>query len=267
MRIRTTWKLVTRVPAQSQSERQSCVFSQFHRNLSDFTMAKLSKNINEIKSGVVAIGFTPSPAQVTIVGSGFCVSGDGKILTAAHIWNQVPNDQRPNMKAFVMVEEAMDYLDRYKWIPVELVKKDDQSDIALLRLTEYEGTLLKPLKIGDSDSVEVGQEVYFIGFPYAAQLMNDGFGVTLVVNKSIVSTLKREGNTAEHKRSWIFVDTISNPGNSGCPLIDVETNRVIGLNTISFRMKSKVTPNLDIREPMHIAGAKPINLAKELLDG
>ena len=120
--------------------------------------------------------------------------------------------------------------------------------------------------MGDSDKVELGQDVYFIGFPYAAQLINDGFGITLVVNRGIISNIKRDGVDLEHKRNWLIIDAISNPGNSGCPVINSETNEVIGVMSISFRTPSKVQPNLDIREPMHIAGAKPINLVKKLLN-
>ena len=80
-----------------------------------------------------------------------------------------------------------------------------------------------------------------------------------------MSNIKRDGVNPEHKRNWFIVDAISNPGNSGCPLIDLETNKVIGVMTIAFSTKSRIQPDLDIREPMHIAGAKPINLAKALL--
>ena len=132
-------------------------------------------------------------------------------------------------------------------------------------MEEYQNTLLKKVELGDSEKVEIGQEVYFIGFPYAAQLINEGFGITLVVNKGIISNIKRDGIDPDHPRNWLIVDAISNPGNSGCPLIDIESNKVIGVMTIAFRTKSQTQPNLDIRESMHIAGARPINLAKNLL--
>ena len=74
-----------------------------------------------------------------------------------------------------------------------------------------------------------------------------------------------QGIDPEHPKNWFIIDAISNPGNSGCPLIDIETNKVIGVMTIAFRTQSKVMRELDIREPMHIAGARPINLAKSLL--
>ena len=226
---------------------------------------KFSKKIKEVKTSIVAIGFNPNPQQITIIGSGFCISGDGKILAAAHLYNQLNEGQRKNLKAFTMIEQKQNNLERYQWKSISLINKVDSDDIALFQLDAYENTLLKNLKLGDSEQVNVGQNAYFIGFPYAAQLINDGFGVTLIVNKTIVSNIKRDGVNPEHKRNWFIVDAISNPGNSGCPLIDLETNKVIGVMTIAFSTKSRIQPDLDIREPMHIAGAKPINLAKALL--
>jgi len=225
----------------------------------------LVDKIKKIKNSIVAIGFHPNPQQITIVGSGFCVSDDGKILTAAHLYNTLDKSQRNNLKANVMVEQLDQDLERYKWISINLVAKDDKNDVAIFQLEEYQNTLLKKVELGDSEKAEIGQEVYFIGFPYAAQLINEGFGITLVVNKGIISNIKRDGVDPNHPRNWLIVDAISNPGNSGCPLIDIESNKVIGVMTIAFRIKSQTQPNLDIREPMHIAGARPINLAKNLL--
>jgi S1-C subfamily serine protease len=229
----------------------------------------LQEKIKEVKKSIVAIGFNPNPQQITIIGSGFAVSNDGKILSAAHLYNQLDSEQIKSLKANVMIEQVGDNLERYEWMPIELSRegKDDESDVAIFKLKEYKNNpLLRKLDLGDSDKVELGQEVYFIGFPYAAQLMNDGFGVTLVINKGIISNIKRNGVDPDHKRNWLIIDAISNLGNSGCPLIDIETNKVIGVMTIAFRTKSQTVQSLDIREPMHIAGARPINFAKDLLN-
>jgi len=227
----------------------------------------LTQKIKKVKNSIVAIGFNPNPQQITIIGSGFAVSDDGRILTAAHLFNQITPEQQKNLKAFAVVEEddKMDFA-RYQWKPISLINKDDQSDLALFQLDDYKNSKIKKLDLGDSDTLEIGQDIYFIGYPYAAQLMNDGFGVTLIVNKAIVSNIKRDGRDERHRRSWLILDAISNPGNSGCPLIDMDSNKVIGVMTISFRTQSRVQPNLDIREPMHICAAKPINLAKNLLN-
>lgn len=223
------------------------------------------EKVKKVKKSIVAIGFNPNEAQITIIGSGFPISDDGKILTCAHVYNSVPKELVSNLKALVMVSEEMDNLEKYSWIPVTLILKNDQTDVAILQIENYKNTLIFPLELGNSDEVEVGQEVYFISFPYAAQLMNEGFGITVNLSKTIISNIKRDGVDPKHFRNWFLVDTINNPGNSGAPLIDLETHKVIGFMSIAFRIQSQVMKNLDIREPMHIGGAKPINLVKELI--
>ena len=230
-------------------------------------MNNIKDKIKKVKNSIIAIGFKPNPQQITIVGSGFAISDDGKILSSAHLYNQLKPENIPNLMGMVTEKEEKDGLTHYKWLPLKLIegKKNDKDDVALFQLEGYESTLLNKINLGDSENVEVGDEVYFIGFPYAAQLINDRFGVTLIVNKGIISNIKRDGIDPSHKKNWFIVDAISNPGNSGCPLIKLDTNEVIGIMAISFRTKSRTVDNLDIREPMHIAGAKPINLAKDLL--
>ena len=226
----------------------------------------LNKKIKQVKNSIIAIGFKPSPDKVTIIGSGFAVSDSGKILSAAHLYKNLKPEYIPNLMGLVMEREEKEGLIHYKWLPLKLIKKEDKDDVALFQIEEYENTLLRKLELGDSEKIEVGEDVYFVGFPYAAQLINDRFGVTLIVNKGIISNIKRDGTDTNYKKNWFIIDAISNPGNSGCPLIDVKTNKVIGVMTIAFRTQSKVMKELDIREPMHIAGARPINLAKNLLD-
>lgn len=225
----------------------------------------LSEKIREVEQSIVAIGFNPDPQRITIIGSGFSVSEDGKILTVAHVYNQTPEEQRNELKANVMIEKLSSGLKKYKWIPIKLIEKNDKNDIAIFQLESYEGTLAKKLKLGDSDKVQVGDEAYFIGFPYAAPLINEGFGITLIANKGIISNIKQDGVAEGNPRNLIMVDAISNPGNSGSPLMDVTSGKVIGMMSIVFGTKSQTHKDLDIREPMHIAGARPINLAKELL--
>ncbi|MBX4201241.1 serine protease [Candidatus Parcubacteria bacterium] len=227
----------------------------------------LQEKIKEVRRSIVAIGFEPAPNQITILGSGF-ISHD-KIITCAHLLNNLSEEQIKNLKANVLTEEMGKDLDRYTWMPIGLLpdKRDIKNDLAVFEFKDQKPGSLGDLNLAlsDSEQVEVGQGVYFIGFPYAAQLINDGFGITLVANKGMVSNIKRDGSDLERKRNWFIIDAISNPGNSGCPVIDMETNEVIGVMSISFRTPSQVVKELDIREPMHIAGAKPINLVKGLL--
>lgn len=225
----------------------------------------LKEKIKKTRNSIIAIGFKPNANQITIIGSGFCVGQSGEILSAAHLSAKLSDDQKKGLFGMAMVKQEKDSLEAYNWFPLEITKVDEKNDLAVFRIKDFEKTLLKPLELDNSENVEIGDEAYFVGFPYAAQLINDGFGITLIVNKTIVSNIKRDGIDPNHPKNWFIVDAISNPGNSGCPIISADTNKVIGVMTISFRTKSQIQANLDIREPMHIAGAKPINLAKPLL--
>lgn len=229
-------------------------------------MAGITDGIRKISNGIVAIGFRPGQDKAAIAGTGFCVDVKrGLFLSAAHLYLQIPEQYRGVLHAFVMQKKEND-LENYEWMPIKKVEIDAKNDIALFQLVDEKRGVLRELEMGDSDKVEIGQSTYFIGFPYAANLINEGFGVTMISNRSMVSTIKRDGINPAHPRNFIVVDAISNPGNSGGPLIDEETNKVLGIMTISFRQQSRTHKDLDIREPMHIAAAKPINLAKNLID-
>lgn len=224
----------------------------------------LKQKIKDIKNSVVAIG-TLTGDQLNILGSGFCVQDDKHIMTAAHLIQNFSPEQLNNLGCMAVSADSEDLILKYTWFSVEVVSKSPENDMAILKLkTNAQKNLLKPLETSFSESIAEGQDVYFIGFPYAANLIKDGFGVSLIVNKAIISSVKRKGQKP-NPLDWFIVDAISNPGNSGCPLIDLESNKVIGIMSISFRIPSQVNPALDIREPMHIAGAKPIFLGQEML--
>jgi S1-C subfamily serine protease len=225
----------------------------------------LRNKIKQIRSSIIAIGFSLAPNQVTIVGSGFAASDDGKILSAAHIYNQLKPEQTEKLMGMAMVKQEANGMETYKWLPLTLLKKEDKDDAALFQIENHNETLLKPLELGNSDEVEAGDDAYFIGFPYAAQLINDGFGITLIANRTIISNVKCDGMDPNHPRNWFIIDAISNPGNSGCPLLGLEDNKVIGIMAISFGIKKNAVGNPDIRDATHIAGARPINLAKDLV--
>ncbi len=228
-------------------------------------MNDIRSKIKEVRRSVVGIAYRPSPEQVVILGSGFSVSADGGIITAAHIYNQIPKEHAPNLVAMTMSKEDIRGGEEYVWLPIKLVAKDDGNDIALFKVEGYQDTLLKPLAMGDSDQVEVGDDIYFIGFPYAGNLMNEGWGITLIANRGMISNIKLSGADPSHPRNFFIIDAVATAGNSGSPLIEQATNKVVGVVSVAFRIQSQVNKGLDIREPMHISGARPINLAKRVI--
>ena len=140
------------------------------------------------------------------LGSGVLISSDGKVLTAAHLVQT----------ADAVVVEFSDG----ELIPARVAGSAVYADVALLQLER------KPLKmlaatLGDSDSKEVGDEVFVVGAPY-------GLSHTLTAGHiSGRHTLnKRTDNTAAVE--FFQTDAAINRGNSGSPLFSLD-GKVIGI--------------------------------------
>ena len=135
------------------------------------------------------------------VGSGFIISGDGYVLTNAHV-----------------VDGADDVLvtltDRREF-KAKVLGADARSDVALLKI---DGAKLPSLPMGDSGKIRVGEWVIAIGSP---------FNLENTVTAGIISAKSRD--TGEYL-PFIQSDVAVNPGNSGGPLINMR-GEVIGINS------------------------------------
>ncbi|HEX3314987.1 MAG TPA: trypsin-like peptidase domain-containing protein [Gemmataceae bacterium] len=102
------------------------------------------------------------------------------------------------------------------------VKYDELNDLAVLWTNAPAGRL-KPLPIGESSKLKVGQKTFAIGNP---------FGLDQTLTTGIVSALDREieGDGGRTVKGMIQTDAAINPGNSGGPLLD-SSGRLIGVNT------------------------------------
>ena len=168
-------------------------------------------------------------------GSGFVIDEDGHILTNAHVVNAA-------------TQVRVTFSDKTTR-EAKVVGKDDSTDLALLRV-EPDDLDLKPLALGDSDDVQVGDPTVAIGNPF-------GFDRTLTTG--VVSALQRritapDGYTIENV---IQTDAAINPGNSGGPLIDA-AGRVIGIN-------SQIATGGGSNGSVGIGFAVPINTAKRII--
>jgi putative serine protease PepD len=142
----------------------------------------------------------------TALGSGFVLSTDGEIVTAAH----VVADATAIRAAFASGERRT----------ATLVGRDDAADVAVIR-AKVTGLTLKPLTLGSSKSLAVGDALAIIGDPL-------GFHRSL--STGVVSGLDRtiEAPNGFEIAHAIQTDAAMNPGNSGGPLLD-STGSVIGI--------------------------------------
>jgi S1-C subfamily serine protease len=149
------------------------------------------------------------------VGSGFVLNGEGEIATNAHVVTSGQGDAMRRAR-----EVYVEFADG-NTVEAEVVGADPNADIALLRI-DPEGLSLRPLPLGESTGVEVGEPVAAIGSPFGEQ-QSLSIGVVSAIDRSIQSLTNFSISGA------IQTDAAINPGNSGGPLVDGE-GRVIGVN-------------------------------------
>jgi S1-C subfamily serine protease len=150
----------------------------------------------------------PEQQRGEATGSGFVIDQDGDILTNAHV---VQGASKITVG-----------FDNNKTVGAKVVGKDPSNDVALLKVKVGKDGL-KPLTLGDSSKVHVGDPVVAIGNP---------FGLDRTVTSGIVSALQRQLKAPNDFtiNNVIQTDAAINPGNSGGPLIDARGG-VIGINS------------------------------------
>lgn len=141
-------------------------------------------------------------------GSGFVWDDKGRIITNYHV-----------IKGANAIHVTL--ADHSTW-KVYQAKYDADKDLAVL-WTDAPKERLRPLPLGDSATLQVGQKAFAIGNP---------FGLDQTLTTGIISALNREieGDTGQNIKGMIQTDAAINPGNSGGPLLD-SAGRVIGVNT------------------------------------
>ncbi|MFE6042406.1 trypsin-like peptidase domain-containing protein [Streptomyces sp. NPDC056452] len=174
---------------------------------------------------VAGIASSALPSVVTLhvsgsaesgTGTGFVLDNKGHILTNNHV--VAPAGSNGDITVTFSGGETA---------PAEIVGKDSGYDLAVVKVTGVSG--LKPLPLGNSDNVQVGDPVVAIGAP---------FDLSNTVTSGIISAKQRPITAGGEKGDGSdvsYVDALQtdapiNPGNSGGPLVDSQAH-VIGINS------------------------------------
>ena len=187
-------------------------------------------------SEVSPIPGLPAPeGEGRSTGSGFALDDQGYILTNAHV-----------------VEGAEQVKVRFgdgDLVKVKVRGTDPSTDLAVLKVDPGK-VKLKPIPLGDSGRVKVGDQAIAIGNP---------FGLEHTVTTGIVSAVQRsiEAPNGFSIENAIQTDASINPGNSGGPLLD-GSGRVIGIN-------AQIETGGGGRGSVGIGFAIPINTAKRVV--
>ncbi|MDZ7315144.1 MAG: DegQ family serine endoprotease [candidate division KSB1 bacterium] len=166
------------------------------------------------------------------LGSGVIVDENGYILTNNHV---VENADELQVTIGTSAYDA------------KIIGRDPQSDLAVIKI---DAKNLTPIKMGDSDELEVGEWVLAIGNPFS-ELLDQ------TVTAGIVSAKGRSGLTRGEIsfEDFIQTDAAINPGNSGGALVNLK-GELVGINTMIFSTSGG---------NVGIGFAIPINLAKNVM--
>ncbi len=178
--------------------------------------------------------FTAKPIDVTPKGdgddkgqgTGFVINPDGYLLTCHHV-------VADTTKIEVTLGD--------KKYPARVVYSNRSADMAILHIDAHD---LPTLSLADSDKVELGQDVWALGFPLSFVL-----GQSIKVTRGTLS-----GVTTKAGRKQFQIDAAVNFGNSGGPLVS-ETGLVLGI--VSSKLASGLVSN--------VAWARAINDARQIL--
>ena len=163
------------------------------------------KIFNNTKDAVVKINTT------TGVGSGFIITQNGLIVTNAHVVKN--EEQQIADRVKVTLADGTE-------LEANVLGTSRDRDLALIHLPNQ--SKLNALKLADSGSMKVGQNVYAIGAP---------FGIENMFTAGIL-------NKFDKTSSALFHDARINSGNSGGPLLNSQ-GEVIGINTAIYAKGSK----------------------------
>ncbi|MEO8204901.1 MAG: trypsin-like peptidase domain-containing protein [Chthoniobacterales bacterium] len=141
------------------------------------------------------------------IGSGVIVSKDGYIVTNMHVVQRGESID-------VILHDGRRY-------PATLAGSYAPADLAILKI---DADNLQPLRIGNSDDVQVGQMVFAVGNPY---------GLQESVSQGIISAKGRRSPNESSMNEFFQTNATLNPGNSGGPLVDIR-GELIGINNFIF---------------------------------
>jgi S1-C subfamily serine protease len=167
-------------------------------------------------------------------GSGIILSEDGIIVTNHHVIAQAKQIQ-------VSLDDGRQFNAR-------VIGSAPQHDVALLQIDSGEARL-RPLPLGDSNSVQVGEKVLAVGNPF-------GLGQTLTVG-TVSMTGRDIQNGDRILRGLIQTDAAINPGNSGGALVS-SRGLLIGMNTVILSPTGS---------SIGIGFAIPVNVIKKVTPG
>jgi 2-alkenal reductase len=198
-----------------------------------------SPSVASITTEQMRVNPQTGPEVLQGAGSGFIWDAAGHVVTNYHVIEGART-------VFVQLHAGDP-------IPARVIGGARQYDIAVVKLTDVPAGL-RPLPIGTSKPLQVGQAAYAIGNP---------FGLQRTLTTGIVSALERHLPTAQGRevRGVIQTDAAINPGNSGGPLLNSQ-GQLIGVNT-AILSESGASAGIGFAIPVDLVSRVVPNIIKD----
>ncbi|MDH0867147.1 serine protease [Mitsuaria sp. GD03876] len=229
--------------------------------------------IDRSRQAVVAVGTfaaTDSP-RFGFRGTGFVIGDGRRIVTCAHV---IPNPVEKDLA--ITVPASGNATGAPQLRPVKLLVRDTAHDLAVLELADDKGALVDVLALAEADGatpvVREGAAVALMGYPIGTAL-----GVTMATHRGTVAALTRAALPAPTSNSlseravrqlregameFLQLDITAYPGNSGGPLLDIRTGKVVGVVNM---VVLKGTRESALSAPSGISYAVPVKYVWALL--
>lgn len=207
----TAQTLSNTIPADFQGSAAAAYTQDESENINLY--ARYNESVVNITTEIVNVNwfFEPVP-QSGGSGSGSIIDSRGHVLTNYHVVEGA-------YKLFVNLADGSQY-------EASVVGSDPQNDLAVIKFSPPSGLTLRPIPMGSSANLKVGQKVLAIGNP---------FGFERTLTQGIVSGLGRpiQKDDTTVLQNMIQTDASINPGNSGGPLFNA-AGQMIGINTMIY---------------------------------
>lgn len=232
-------------PDVTQTVKTSYETEKLSTNNEKYVEKDITKTIEDVTKSVVGISkleqngnsiFLENAEKTLGLGSGIILTDNGYILTNEH----VSGGKFGN--CFVTLENGKVYDGTVVW-------SNNNLDLSIIKIV---ANGLSYINLGDSDSINLADEVYAIGNPIGIEFQR-------TITKGIISGINRTIKISETENSGTYMedliqtDATINEGNSGGPLIN-KNGELIGINTVK------------ISDAEGIGFAVPVNIIKPILE-
>ena len=231
----TQTKTININPATFDTESEALSATEAYNKVAPAAVVVSTKSVTQ--------GYFMHTQEVEGIGSGFIINEEGYILTNYHVIQGA--------------QEISVTLSNDVTTTAQVVNYDENQDVAMIKITDESVEIPATVELGDSDSLQPGEEVIAIGTPLSTELSS-------TVTKGIISATSRSVAVESGvTMNLIQTDAAINAGNSGGPLVNTK-GEVVGIN--SSKISGEAVEGIGFSIPINDIKDKIESLSKPILN-